>query len=219
MRKIGIGIFIIMFSVSSQLMGQNGNHLNNMVVSSIKSYIEFDKDMARQGYYVCIDGLPSDFHSDSLQNVVFFSLNNLEGLPNAFKSKLNKGIKTLFIKMTLSNKQLDVTISAWVVKRLKKNNKSIAISDWGIFTYEYSCDSQIWELKETKFNPKNINKLDTINCVGFECTVKYKFEEKGIQFVQGIILDCKEEKGYNEKGEYTEYHQHEIYFVKAFEVY
>jgi hypothetical protein len=78
-------------------------------------------------------------------------LNNLEGLPNAFKSKLNKGIKTLFIKMTLSNKQLDVTISAWVVKRLKKNNKSIAISDCGIFTYEYSCDSQIWELKETKF--------------------------------------------------------------------
>jgi hypothetical protein len=44
MRKIGIGIFIVVFSVSSQLMGQNGNHLNNMVVSSIKSYIEFDKD-------------------------------------------------------------------------------------------------------------------------------------------------------------------------------
>jgi antitoxin component YwqK of YwqJK toxin-antitoxin module len=72
---------------------------------------------------------------------------------------------------------------------------------------------------DSKFNPKNINKLDTINCVGFECTVKYKFEEKGTQFVQGIILDCKEEKGYNEKGEYTKYHQHEIYFVKAFEVY
>jgi YD repeat-containing protein len=150
---------IVLFAVSSQIIGQNDNQLNSMIVSSIDSYIRSDKELVKQGfslrdtsyYYVCIDGLPSDFHSDSLQNVVFFSLNNLEGLPNAFKSKLNKGIKTLFVKISLSNQRLEISISGRGVKRLGKNNLSILIGDWSIFIYEYSCNSQIWELKETKF--------------------------------------------------------------------
>ena len=46
-----------------------------------------------------------------------------------------------------------------------------------------------------KFNPKDVTKLDTIECVGFEGTVKYKFDEVGYQFIDGVILDGKNERG------------------------
>jgi len=72
---------------------------------------------------------------------------------------------------------------------------------------------------DNKFNPIDATKLDTINCVGFEGTVKYKFDEIGTHFVQGIILDAKKGKGYDEKGEYTETKQREIYFIRTIEVY
>ena len=157
MKKIWI--FIIIFSVSSQLIGQDKNQLNEMIVSSINSYIEWNNDFVKRGislmdtssYYVCMDGLPANFPYNSIQNVTFFSLNNLEGLPNSFKSKLKKGIKTLFVGINLSHNQLVVTVAGRGVSRIKKNNINILIGDWGIFTYEYSCDKQEWELKEIKF--------------------------------------------------------------------
>ena len=73
---------------------------------------------------------------------------------------------------------------------------------------------------DRKFNPIDSAKLDTMNCVGFEGIVKYKFDETGTKFIQGIILDCKEEKRYDkEKGEYKNISCREIYFMKSLEVY
>ena len=158
MKKILI--FIVLFLVSSQLiLGQDKNQLNKMIISSINSYIEWNNDFVRRGislvdtshYYVCMDGLPSDFPFGSFQNVTFFSLNNLEGLPSSFKSKLKKGIKTVFIGMNLSDNQLVFSVSGRGVQWLKKNNINIVMGDWGIFTYEYSCEKQEWELRETKY--------------------------------------------------------------------
>ena len=60
---------------------------------------------------------------------------------------------------------------------------------------------------DNKFNPRDPTKLDTINCVGFEGTVQYKFDENGTNFIQGIILDGKEEEG------------RRIYFIRTIEVY
>jgi hypothetical protein len=156
MKKIWI--FIVLFSVSSQLIGQNKNQLNEIIISSINSYIEWNNDFVKREislmdttrYYICMDGLPANFPLDCVQNITSFSLNNLEGLPNTFKSKLKKGIKTLFIDINLFNNQFVITVSGRGVKRTKKNNINIVIGDWGIFTYEYSCEKQEWELKETK---------------------------------------------------------------------
>ena len=102
-------------------------------------------------YYICMDGLPANFPCDSVHYVTFFCLNNLEGLPNSFKHKLKKGIKTLFVGLKISNNQIIITVSGRVVRRLKKNNTSIGLCDWGVSIYEYSCEKQKWELKETKY--------------------------------------------------------------------
>jgi hypothetical protein len=133
--------------------------LNAMIISSINSYIASDKDLVKQGfslmdtsrYYVCVDGLPADFPYNSVQNSTFFSLNNVEGIPNFLKHKLNKGIKILFVWLKLTDRQLVIHIGGRGVKLIKKNQLGISVGDWGIFTYEYSCEKQKWELIETKF--------------------------------------------------------------------
>lgn len=157
MKKVWI--LIILFSVSSQLSGQDKNQLNEIIISSINSYIMNSKSLVKQGYslmdtccyYICMDGLPEDFSYNNVPNVVFFSLENLEGLPNSFKNKLKKGIKVLFICIILSYNQLTIIVAGRGVKRINKNNINIVIGDCGVYAYEYSCNEQEWKLKETKY--------------------------------------------------------------------
>jgi hypothetical protein len=157
MKRICFFIAVLFLCFHSK--GQENNQLNEMIISSINSYIEWDKDFVRRGislmdtswYYICIDGLPADFHYDSVQNTTFFSLKNIEGLPYAFKNKLKKGVKVLFVGINLSNSQLVITAAGRGVKRLKRKHIGIKIGDWSIFTYKYSCEKQEWELKETKY--------------------------------------------------------------------
>lgn len=156
--KRTISVIVVLF-VLFQLKGQEKNQLDKLVISAIKSYIIDNKDLVRQRfslqdtsrYYICMDGLPADFPCDSIQNVTFFSLNNLEGLPNSFKHKLKKGIKTLFVGLKISNNQIVITVTGRGVKRPKKNNISIVTGDWCVSIYEYSCEKQKWELIETKY--------------------------------------------------------------------
>jgi hypothetical protein len=138
---------------------QRQYQLNKMIISSINSYIVSDKNLVKQGfsladtsrYYICMDGLPADFPYNSVQNATFFSLNNIEGVPDVLKRKLKKGIKTLFVGLKISNNQLVITVAGRGVKRVKKKHISIVMGDWGIFIYEYSCEKQKWELQETKY--------------------------------------------------------------------
>lgn len=157
MKRI-VSVIVVLFLLF-QLKGQEKNQLDKIIISSIKSYIIDDKDLVRQRfssqdtshYYICMDGLPAYFPCDSVRNVTFFSLNNLEGLPNSFRHRLKKGIKTLFVGLKISHNQIIITVSGRVVKRVKKNNTSIGICDWCVSIYEYSCEKQKWELKETKY--------------------------------------------------------------------
>jgi hypothetical protein len=154
-----IVIAIVVFFVLLQLNGQENNQLYEMIISSIKSYIVSDKDLVKQGfsladtsrYYICIDGLPENFPYDSVQNATFFSLNNIEGVSTVLKRKLKKGLKTFFVGIKISNNQLIITVAGRGVKRIKKKHINIVIGDWGIFIYEYSCEKQEWELKETRY--------------------------------------------------------------------
>jgi hypothetical protein len=98
MKRIYLVITVLF--ISFQLKGQNVNQLNEMINSSINSYIAWNNDFVKRGislsdtckHYVCKDGLPADFPFDSMQNATFFSLHNLNGLPKSFQKELRKGI-------------------------------------------------------------------------------------------------------------------------------
>ena len=132
-----IFILFIILPLFFQAQGQEHDQLNEMITSSIKSYITNDKSLVKQGfslrdttrYYICMDGLPEDFSYDGIQNITFFSLNNIEGVPNFIKRKLNKGIKMLFIGLKTSSNQLVISVLGRGVKRLKKKHLSIEIGD------------------------------------------------------------------------------------------
>lgn len=157
MKKIFL-IFVVSF-LSFQIQGQEHDQLNEMITSSINLYITNDKSLVKQGfglrdtsrYYICMEGLPEHFSYDGIQNITFFSLNNIEGVPNFLKHKLNKGIGMLFIGLKTLNNQLVISVKDCGVRRLKKKHLSISISDWGVFTYEYSCERRKWLLVKSVY--------------------------------------------------------------------
>jgi hypothetical protein len=154
-----ICLVIVVLFISFQSKGQETNQLNKIIISSINSYIAWNNDFVKRGislrdtcqHYICKDGLPADFPFNSIQNTTFFSLHNLNGLPKSFQKELKKGISAYFVWIKLTDRQLVITVGSRGVKLIKKNNIGISVGDWGIFTYEYFCDKQEWELKETKF--------------------------------------------------------------------
>ena len=157
MKKIiaVIGLMLVCLSSDAQV----GNQLNEMIISSINSYIDRNEGFVKRGnsfrdtchHYICKDGLPAEFPYDSINNAIFFSLSNLEGLPNSFKGKLKKGLNACFVRIRLTDTQMIVSVSGRVLKLIKRNRIGINVGDWGVFTYEYSCDKQEWKLKEIKF--------------------------------------------------------------------
>jgi hypothetical protein len=157
MKRI-ISAIVVLF-VFFQLKGQENSQLNEIIISSVNSYIANHNDLVRQGYslmdttcnYICWDGLPRDFSYNNVQNATFFSLYNIDGLPSSFKRKLKKGIKTLFVGIKISNNQFVITVMGRGVKLIKKNNIGISVGDWGIFTYKYSCEEQKWLLDKTEY--------------------------------------------------------------------
>ena len=160
MKKICV--FIAMLFWAGHLLGQNKNQLNEMIVSSINSYIEWNNDFVKRGisvgdtcnHYICIDGLPSSFPYDSIKNATFFSVNFFRIYPvsnSLLNKQLKKGIEALFVYFELKNNQLQITVSSKSVKLVKKKQIGVGLSDWGIYTHEYSCEKQEWELKETKY--------------------------------------------------------------------
>ena len=140
------------------LKAQQENQLNNIIISSLKSYISWNNSLrdrlnlsSLNCYYLCKDGIPLSFPYDSLENIVYGSLENIEGLTSMYKRKLNEGIGFLFVNINLTGANLTITVSGKDVKRIKKRQLHIAIVDWGQYTYEYSCETREWELKQVKY--------------------------------------------------------------------
>lgn len=142
-----------------QLKGQTNNQLNEMIGSSINSYITWKNSFVKRGicigdtchYFVCKDGLPADFSYDRMQNVTFLSLHNWTGLSKSLQKKLKKGIDACFVWLKLTDRQFVIHIDGRGVKLIKKNNLGIRVVDWGTFTYEYSCEKQKWLLANTEY--------------------------------------------------------------------
>lgn len=153
-----ICFFTVVLFLCFHSKGQENNQLNEMIISSVNSYISWKNDLRKNlgwqhssNYYICQDGFPRNFPFDSLQNVIYGSLENIEGLSSTYKKKLNKGIGFLFVGIEITDNRLFIAVSGRNVKRTKKNNVNIALVDWGHYFYEYSCEKQKWELKETKY--------------------------------------------------------------------
>ena len=142
-----------------QLEGEAGNQLNEMITSSINSYITWKNSFVKDGitlhdtchYWVCKDGFPADFPYDSMQNVTFLSLHNLNGLSKSLRKELKKGIDACFVWLKLTERQLVIGIGGRIVKLIKNNNLEVSVGDWSVFTYEYSCEKQKWMLVNTEY--------------------------------------------------------------------
>jgi hypothetical protein len=148
--------------MSSQLVGQNTNQLNEMIIESLRSHLDYSSELQKKvcenceksNTYICQDGLPAYFPYDSLQNVTFISVDffRLYSHTNKLLNKqLKKGISAFFVSFELKNSQLRITITSKSVKLMNKKTIGLGLCCWGNYFYEYSCEKQEWELKEIKY--------------------------------------------------------------------
>lgn len=156
MKRISSFLFLLFFCLSSN--GQTGNQIDDILESSLKSYISYNNNMRNDAvylspidYYICIDGLPNGFSFENLRNVKYASLYNIDGLPSSFKKKLKNGLFFLFVTINLNNNKLIITVSGNKVTLIKKRDLAISLVDWAVFSYEFSCDDNRWILENKSF--------------------------------------------------------------------
>lgn len=160
MKKIHL--IIVLLTMASPLMGQKSNQLNDMIVESLRSYSDYSSELYKKMWgdygsynkYVCKDGLPLGFPYDSLPNFIFFSTNSIQENPNPFKKDLKKGTSAYFVYFELKNNRIRISVVGKIVKLVNKKTIGTASAESGHYFYEYSCETQQWELKETDLGLK-----------------------------------------------------------------
>lgn len=153
-------LLIILCFFFSFIKAQEGNQLNEMINESLIAYLDninkyVEKGIIVKDYpeklHIVIDVYPLNFlFNDSIlrMKLNYISLTNL----NPYKQKLKKGVSVILLDgIKLRDNQLIITFSSRYAKLKKGNNLHLIISDWGNFTYEYSCEKQKWILTETKY--------------------------------------------------------------------
>ena len=139
-----------------QIKGQEKNQLNEMINSSINSYVSWKNDLVKRKilqsdttlHYISKNGLPTGFSYDNTNNIIFLNLDNLCTATNSFLKELRNGIPVYFLGLKLTDNRFILTVSSHNVKLTKKRNLEISLSDWSIFTYEYSCEEKNWKITE-----------------------------------------------------------------------
>ena len=128
---------------------QRTNQLNQMLLESVKDYVQQYNDFAekinsRSIQYVCADGLPKDFPFDSL-SIGNFSLYRLVGIPKKEQRHFNKAVR---IQYTLKDNVIDIYINNIDVRRPRKRRVSIGVDPEGtkLYRYRYSCETNEWKL-------------------------------------------------------------------------
>ncbi len=153
MKRIVFLMLISLFCASSK--GQESNLLNDMILSSIKSYIEWNNNLNKGNsadvHYICEDGIPSDFPYDSLQNVRYGSFKNVERWSRKAKNNLRKGICFKFVSLKVVDDRIIITITSRVVKRIGKKDIRFELVMCGNYIYRYSHEHKKWELQETTY--------------------------------------------------------------------
>jgi len=166
MRKILLLFLTILFS--NVALCQTENELNNMIVESTSKFIDSckesykypRKEYERKGdkrtvvdLYYCVEGLPSCFSDEYVTikgvkpiNVNFFKCNAKQVVKD-----MRRGIDVVFIKYELNSNQI-LIITRLVQARLHGNRQIDlgSTEDSLRFLYQYSCESNTWELVESK---------------------------------------------------------------------
>lgn len=143
-----LGVKIEMEAPKSQHSGIN-NQLNQMLLESIKDYVQQYNEFAeRVNYstiqYVCADGLPRDFPYDSLSMGYFFQ-SRLEGIPKKEQKHFNDAVRIWY---TLEDNEIDISINNIRVRRPRKHRVIMEVSPEGTkhYRYQYSCETNEWKL-------------------------------------------------------------------------
>lgn len=160
MKKIHL--IIVLLTMASPLMGQKSNQLNDMIAESLHSYLNYSSELQKRvcksckeyDPYICKDGLPLGFPYDSFPNAIFFSTNSIQENPTPFKKDLKKGTGAYFVFFELKNNRIRISVASNGVKLVNKKTIGTALGDYGHYFYEYSCETQQWELKETDLGLK-----------------------------------------------------------------
>ena len=76
---------------------------------------------------------------------------SLQNISYQKELKKKENYRFVFIAICLEQNHLIIKVFGKDVLIHNKNNVQVAVVDWGIFNYEFSCDRQEWELKEKKF--------------------------------------------------------------------
>lgn len=147
-RAQKLGVNIEMEAPKSQHSGIN-NQLNQMLLESIKDYVQQYNDFAekinyRTIQYVCADGLPRDFPFDSL-SIGNFSLYRLVGIPKKEQRHFSKAVRIWYF---LEDNVIDIYINNIDVRRPPKRRVSIEVDPEGtkLYRYKYFCETNEWKL-------------------------------------------------------------------------
>ena len=128
--------------------------LNNMIISSIQSYIDEDYNTNYAGnvnknkdsitYFIALDGLPRTFPLDSLRNILFFTYHSKIRFKK-FKKEFKKGTSALEIDIRTSDDKFSIGVNS-VNVRYKRKVYHRTITGKTIYLYEYSQEQKKWIL-------------------------------------------------------------------------
>lgn len=129
----------------------SSNQLNQMLLESIKDYIEWSNALVERTNLdpirlICTDGLPADFPYDSL-SIDYFSRKWLEGNSASVKRELKHFTNAIRIWYTLKNDVVDISIQDIRIRRPRKCKAEIEVSpECKHYRYNFSCETSEWRL-------------------------------------------------------------------------
>ena len=143
---------MLLYAFALPSIGQSDNTLNTLIVKSVIDYTNYYNALAKRIHYdtiqfICIDGLPKDIAFDSIPLGVF-SLQWIEGNPTHVKKTLKHFTNAIRVSTKLSGNKIDVFISTYKVRRLRKKRTQIMVDGESgkHYLYEYSCETNEWQL-------------------------------------------------------------------------
>ena len=137
--------------VNPKLGINSSNQLNQMLLESIKNYIQWSNALVERTNLdpirlICTDGLPADFPYDSLP-INYFSRQWMEGNPASVKRELKHFTKAIRIWYTLKNDVVDISIQDIRIRRPRKRKVEMAVShECEHYRYKFSCETSEWRL-------------------------------------------------------------------------
>lgn len=149
-------VIVLLYAFALPSIGQSDNILNTLILKSVIDYTKDYNALAKRVHYdtiqfICIDGLPKDIAFDSIPLGVF-SFQWMEGNSSNVKKKFRHFTTAIRVNTKLSGNKIDIFISAYEVRRLRKRRTQMMVDGESgkHYQYEYSCETNEWQLIKKK---------------------------------------------------------------------